>query len=214
MTYRRTRFSATYFDFPCGTEDILIVLIKRIEHSILLLCILYWIISANNAIPFLTAVAISVHELGHILTSHLLSCGLTQLKTEAGGLRLFGRLSYSSYKEEALIALGGPLFNLITAILSYILVGNGYFVQVSLSLALLNLLPIKSFDGNKILSAVLYQIFPWEIGESINSALSFIALFCIWCASVYVLIRSGRNVIPFLFSVLIFIKVITNGEKS
>lgn len=214
MTYRRIFFPATYFDFPCGTEATLIKIIKYAERFVLLACIVYWIFSTDSDIPFLTALAISVHELGHVLFSHLLSCELTKIKAEGGGLRLLGQKTHLSYVNEALVAFGGPLFNLISAVTSHILVGNGYFVQVSLSLALLNLLPISSFDGSKILGTVAYQIFPWRVAENICAVMSFLSLFLIWCTSIYILIKSGRNIIPFLFSAVIFIKVITHQEKA
>lgn len=192
----------------------MIKIIKYTEHFILLACIVYWIFSESSIAPFLTVLAILVHELGHVLVSRFLCCELTKIKTEGGGLRLFGQKAYSSYTKEALISLGGPLFNLITALSSYILIGNEYFIQVSLSLALLNLLPINSFDGSKILSAAAHRIFSYEVAEKICETMSFLALFSIWCASVYILMKTGRNMIPFLFSAVIFIKIITNQEKA
>lgn len=182
---------------------------KLIIATISAMWILLWIIFSKSLYSLLTLSAIILHETGHILAALIYQNGFKGLILQSGGLRLNGNLAYSSYSSEALIAFAGPFFNLISA-LAFTSAVDGcavYFRQVSVALALLNLLPIRDFDGGRILHSISAAIFFPERCEKICDIFSFFALFFIWSISVYVLLKTGKNISSFLFSAIIFFKI-------
>ena len=100
--------------------------------------------------------AVLIHGAGHYLAARL--CGLRprRVRLTATGLRLVSEGGYPSYLAEALVALGGPLANLLSALLALLTgVGAGTFCALSVYLALLNLLPLDGFDGASALRCLL-----------------------------------------------------------
>lgn len=108
----------------------------------------------------LTAV---IHELGHFYASEKLGYRLNRIVLMPYGALISGNLEDVTYKDEALIALFGPLVNVITALF---FVSLWWFfpslypytslaVFASLSIAIINLLPCHPLDGGRFLSATL-----------------------------------------------------------
>ncbi|MCB2299569.1 site-2 protease family protein [Clostridium tagluense] len=93
-----------------------------------------------------------VHELGHYIGAKFLN-----IKIIFGGLTPFGAYiihdDIKSCKENALVAIAGPLFGGILALIYYLIyhfTGNSTFFVlsfVSVSINLLNLIPVQPFDG-------------------------------------------------------------------
>ena len=177
--------------------------------------ILLWVISSKNAAPVLTVLAVVIHELGHIIASLILGYPTRKFSFQAGGFKLSGERAYSSYFDEAAIAFAGPFFNLISALtfLSATDSAATFFRHVSFALAILNLLPITEFDGGRVLACILSSFMPCGRCERLCELLSFLSLFLLWCASVYLLLRSGRSFTLFIFSAFVFIRTLRNrGE--
>lgn len=140
----------------------------------------------------LTVAAALIHELGHIGAAICLGHGEMSLPRAAlAGLRIgSGRLL--SYREEAIIALFGPCANLFLFCLlipffpisEYIVA----FGAVNLLTALSNLLPIRSYDGYRIMHGFMLMRGRCERGERVCRAVSwaigisgtFFALFLLW----------------------------------
>ena len=184
-------------------------LIKKAEILLLIIGSFFWMGASRSAIPFYTIVAIIIHELGHSVLWFITSGTKPTLSFQAGGLLLRSGSSCVSYAKEASIALGGPAFNLLSAraVSQFTSRDLQEFGSISLGLAALNLLPIDEFDGGRIASSILHLILPFSIAERICDVLSFLSVFFIWSLSVYVLIKTGRNVSFFIFSAIIFLKL-------
>ncbi|MBQ7336892.1 MAG: hypothetical protein IJW40_00385 [Clostridia bacterium] len=166
--------------------------------------------------------AISFHGLGHI--SAALACGVRtrKIRFSATGLRLeMGEGIFPSYNTELIIALGGPLGNLLgnalLLFLSYILRhGEGGAsllalcqdtVPLSLFLGIWNLLPIEGFDGGRMLRCLLSKR-PCRMSlptiDRILAASSAGCFLTLWVLAVYLLLRTGRAVSLFVFCVQLF----------
>ncbi len=160
-------------------------------------------------IAILTFSAAAIHELGHILAT-LILLGKFELKASLTGFGL--RTGTLSYRAEFLIALSGPLMNVIAFAACALLSRKmGEYVSVfgiiNLFTAISNLLPIESYDGYRILSSLLSRFFSPEkiytalstVSLIINSLLIFLVLYLM------VKLNSGY----FIFFVLVFLLIKT-----
>ncbi len=168
------------------------------------------------------AVAILIHESGHLLIACLLGVKPRELCLSLFGarLRLSGMLSY---RRELLIAAAGPAANLVTAaflLIPLILAGEGAleayltaggvsatFALASVGLAGINLLPVRSLDGGRILHCFLAEhAGAWvaDIAVRVGTAL---ALGAMWCFSVYALLRVGEMLSLFAFSFCLLLRM-------
>ena len=106
---------------------------------------------------FLTVCAAIIHELGHCTAHFLIGAGAALPHASLVGFGLMP-LRILSYKEEILVAAAGPLANLIAVGLSIPFrssEGGDIFLLVNLLCAVSNLLPVKNYDGYRILSSSL-----------------------------------------------------------
>lgn len=109
-------------------------------------------------IAFLTLISAIIHEIGHLLVLRIL--GIRAFRYPRGvinGLRI-KKTTHLSYRDEALVSLGGPLINLALGIFLMLPFNSEYlttFGALNVMTAISNLLPIEGYDGHKILSAIL-----------------------------------------------------------
>jgi membrane-associated protease RseP (regulator of RpoE activity) len=157
-----------------------------------------------------TRAAIVASVLAHEL-SHLAAMKMCAGKVEGVRLTAFGiSLSFSApktYAEEIFVAAAGPVSSFAFAALGYFR-GGAFGEQAavfSLFLGILNLLPIASFDGHRILSGALCLAFDSEVSEKVMYAVSLFFLFVLWLAAVYILFYSGANFVLLLFCAYIFV---------
>ena len=65
------------------------------------------------------------------------------------------------------------------------------FSCASLLLGILNLLPIRTFDGGRMLEAFLLYRTSLRVTNAVLDFTSFLFLFLVWAFAVYVLLRVG-----------------------
>ena len=153
-----------------------------------------------------------IHELGHVACAKLRRVRLESLDIGIFGARINLDPAIYSYGDEIAVCIGGPMINLISADLVAIVAqlwdiqsdGVYFFIFASLSLAAVNLLPIKSFDGGRILQALLAKRHSLDTAERIVAVGSFISLFILWMLSLYLLLRTSASLSLFIFSVSVF----------
>ena len=157
--------------------------------------------------------SVMAHELSHLAAAKI--CGE---RVESARLTAFGiSLGFSpphSYGEEAFVAAAGPAASFALALLGHArggAFGSEVFV-FSLFLGLLNLIPLASFDGNRIVSALLSLAFGEGAARAVSSALSYTFLFLAWVVSVYILFYSGANFALLLFCAYIFVFAVVKKD--
>jgi Zn-dependent protease len=125
---------------------------------LLALCMLFSIalcgLSRGMVLGYLVAASLVLHELGHIVASMLLRVPVSEFGLCLGGA--YNRRSYAvRRRDEAIISAAGPLINLCLVLPSLILPVIGKQLGLcNLMLCVVNLLPIKSSDGSRILDAI------------------------------------------------------------
>lgn len=183
--------------------------IKISFFSVLLFSSLILTKSHYALIPIGVAI---IHELGHVACAKLRRVRLESLDIGIFGARINLDPAIYSYSDEIAVCIGGPLVNLISADILAIIArlfdieseGVYFFIFASLSLALINLLPIKSFDGGRILQALLAKRYSLDTAERIVAVSSFVSLFLLWTLSLYLLLRTSASLSLFIFSVSVF----------
>ncbi len=188
---------------------------RSLCRSMLFVGILLWIVTEPSHTPILTLSAILVHEGGHLIAARLCGIKTGGFAVDSLGARLALTESVPSYKKELLICAAGPLANLCSLAPISIARGNpsvDFFMSVSLALAMLNLLPIKGFDGGHIFHCLLSFYISPSLADFVCMLSSFFCLFILWCTSVYLILRTGADLSLFLFSASIFTRVFLLGK--
>lgn len=104
-----------------------------------------------------------IHESGHYVASKIL-----KVNVKFGNVTPLGAYivhdKTKSIKEEAIIAISGPLFGAVLALIYFIMYimfkDNTFYILsvISISINLFNLIPIMPFDGGYVVTAVSYKI--------------------------------------------------------
>lgn len=173
---------------------------------------------APSLLSLCAFLAALLHELGHIAMARLCHIHLRECKIGIYGAGLIPDGSLYSYGQEILLCLAGPLTNLLTMCLflpiqfSFLEEFRQGFLFASLALGLLNLLPIKGFDGGRVLHALLSLRMQPHTVSLITSACSFLCIFSLWSASIYLLLRTAASLSLFIFSLSLFSRIFLNEE--
>ena len=152
------------------------------------------------------------HECGHILASKLLGIRLEEMKLDLFGARLSVSSREISYRAEFLLCAAGPLFSLLLALLCSFWGSDTYVFfrnlrDSSLFLGLLNLLPVRGFDGGRMLSALIALLGSPFSADLIERLFTGFFLIILWGIAVYLLLITGGGLTLFVFSVGLFCKV-------
>ena len=167
-----------------------------------------WALTSESRAPLLTLLAVLIHEGGHLFAARRMHRHPSGVSADTVGIRLWFDGTPLSYPEEILLCAAGPLANLLSIPFALpFCAENPFFLSVSLALALLNLLPIEGFDGGRILSATLSLFLTPTRADRICEACSFLFLFTLWCASVYLLMRTGNELSLFFFTAALFFRI-------
>ena len=115
---------------------------------------------------------IIVHELGHIIGALIFKWKIEKIiLLPFGGITIFNENIDKSLKEEFIIAILGPLFQLMFYLLYK---DNLIFNYYNLAILLFNLLPIYPLDGSKIFNVLFNLFLPYKLSHILSIILSFI----------------------------------------
>lgn len=174
------------------------------------------ILTDRTGISLLTVAAALLHEVGHLLAARLLGIRTERMRLGFFGMRLDVGDRLLSFGEEWLLCAAGPLVSLVGAALAASLWGvwqsARFFSCASLVLGLLNLLPIRTFDGGRMLECFLLSVVGMRATQRIMTACSFLFLFLLWATAVYFLLRVGDGLSLFCFSLSLFFRFFEGDE--
>ena len=181
---------------------------------------LFWalLLFDRQGILLPTLLAAFVHECGHLLAARLLKIPLRSLSLDFLGARLSVSGRLLSYGEEWLLAASGPLFSLVGAVLGACLwSASPFFISfscASLLLGLLNLAPIRSFDGGRMLGCCLSLFLEPEQSDRVLQWSSCFCLLFGFAAATYFLLRAGEGAAFFFFSASLFFRFLGGGKNE
>lgn len=171
-----------------------------------------WILSEPYITTLAVLIAAFLHETGHILTTRIFEINIMSVTIYPLGADIQIRDNVS-YGKNILIALSGPLANILTILLceislrllpeQHIFIAN-HIASSSLSLAVINLLPIKGFDGGSILSGVTALLFSEDTALFLQNTTSFITIIFLWLISMYILLTVSSGISLFALCAFMF----------
>ncbi len=136
-------------------------------HPLFLLIGLWHTLTGELAVFISSVVCALLHELAHAAQAAKLGYGAKELTLMPYGATIDMDLEGASVKDECIIALAGPICNLVIAAFflalwwcfpsAYPYTETAFFA--TLSLALCNLLPAFPLDGGRVLYCILYSMF-------------------------------------------------------
>ena len=186
--------------------------------SALLFGALLMLIDPLMMIPCL--IAAGIHECGHFLFAYFLRIPIREFKLDLLGAHLSLSSAMISYKAEFFLCAAGPLFSFLFAemigwlhpMLALRLppAVSAFLSAVEESsrfLGALNLIPVKGFDGARMLSAFLSSIFSAHAADCAIRLFTGIFLILLWGISVYLLLLTESGLILFVFSFVMFCKI-------
>ena len=177
-----------------------------------ILPILFWLLLMlafdTPAMTVMTVLAAVLHEMGHIAAALAVGCGDVSLPYAAlTGLRILPP-QLMSYKNEIIIALGGPIANLAVFVILIPFLKSDYifaFTIINLLTAASNLLPVGGYDGYRAVRGILITRMSPDAAEIIMCAVSLsfssVAVFI----SLFLMMRVGEGywIFAIFFAVLL-----------
>lgn len=168
----------------------------------------------NSIYPVFVYASALAHELGHIIALKVYKVPIEQLKFEAFGVCLdVAPENMYSYSVEFWVSLWGPLVNGIIALLALLLYriikieSVPFIVTANLGLMIVNLFPIASADGGRLLKCLLLEKMEYTKAMFVCTAISNIALIIVVLLGIAVVIISGYNLSLLVIGIYFFIKV-------
>ncbi len=153
------------------------------------------------------ASAVLLHEGGHVFAFALLGEPSPGLSAVALGLTLDPRRPLP-YRREAIIALFGPLFNLLLALPLLLWHGAAPSLRalgaVHFFSALANLAPLGGNDGDLLLFDLSALLFPLHVAEAIRRTARLLTALLLLFFALRLLLFPGGGAALFLLSSLLF----------
>ncbi|MHB1151207.1 MAG: metalloprotease [Eubacteriales bacterium] len=178
----------------------------KIKFSTVVFAALFLFMDASEfAVSVLAAAA--VHEAGHLTAMYICGIHPKSITVYPFGVDITAGHSLSSYRADIFVAAAGCAVNLLLTVIFFAVLPT--FALCCAVLAVLNLLPIKSLDGGRIVECVLLMHKDEEQTARIVYTVSFISIVILWIFSVYILLFAFNPTLFFLcvyLFALIFLK--------
>ena len=190
-----------------------------------------FIVSEKAAVFIVYIFAAAIHEAGHLIAAKALKIKIKGIGFDYSGLRIHIDEKMTAYTSEIVLAAAGPIFNALSAGVGYFILKNhfvdsgyffeevtkfisagepspigssGFFIVASCVQAAINLLPIKTFDGGRMLYCMLATIYEEETAEKVLSFTSSVFAFILWIVSLYLMLKLSRGLGIYIFATSIF----------
>ena len=176
----------------------------NIKFSTVLFAALFLFLdTAKIAVPLFAASA--VHEAGHIAAMYLCGIRPTTFTVYPFGVDINTGDTLSSYRSDILVATAGCAINLLLAAVTFTFIPA--FAMCCTVLAVLNILPIKSLDGGRIVECALLLRMGEDEAARVVYVLSFLFIVMLWIISVYLLFYAPFNPTLFFMCVYLFASI-------
>ncbi len=198
------------------------------------------LVSDSGALILIYVLAAALHEAGHLLAAKILKVGVSEIKFGFSGVRIVTDERLTSYRREIILALAGPVTNLLALLFSLtvfrirgegfltlltlgsemLLSGEGnlygalsFFALSSLVQAAVNLLPVKTFDGGRVLYCLAAELLGENVAERIIDVTTAFSAFVLWTLALYLMLRVSSGLGIYVFSAFIFASVIMGNDR-
>jgi stage IV sporulation protein FB len=137
--------------------------IKLKIHPLFFIFGLYYAIIGRVFIFLIYTITALIHEMGHLFQAEKLGYSMKNITLMPYGAVITGNIYGLKFKDETMLALGGPILNLIIALVftaiwwvyPEIYAFTDVVVSANLTIALINFIPAYPLDGGRILFSVI-----------------------------------------------------------
>lgn len=150
---------------------------------------------------------IFIHEIGHTLGALIYKWKIKKIIIlPFGGITIFNELINKSLKEEFVILILGPIFQILFYFILYILnIETPLITNYHYSLLLFNMLPIIPLDGSKLLNIILNKITSFKMSHLLTIYISLI--------TIILLMIKNKNLVLYIIIFFILLKVIKEYKE-
>jgi len=185
-----------------------------------LLCVPFFFMIDVRAAFISGIISFSIHEIGHLIVSKIYGQKLNKaVLMPFGAVFIFEKTKCTSKTADILLYFGGIFLNMTAAIASYFLVriyaSNVYLtysIYYNVLIALINLIPICSLDGSKILKNLLDIILKEDCGV-LMCDISLVISIILMIFNIACIIAGIMIITPFALGVFGLINTLTDKKK-
>ena len=146
-------------------------------HPLTYIFITISLITGNIKDLLIFIIIIIIHEIGHIIPAKIFKWKIEKIiLLPLGGLTIFNIKINTSLKQQFIVAITGPIFQII----AYIIIKHIYISEritmLNNILLIFNLLPIYPLDGSKILNTIINIFIPFKVSHKITTIISLILI--------------------------------------
>ncbi len=177
--------------------------------TVSIICLIGLIVIEPSVYLLLIFAAILCHELGHLCIMKMFGVGIRSVRILPVGISIVREEKLISYPREILLALSGPMINLVLFFALCRCEGyTAFFAFSNLFYGLVNLVPIKGLDGGAALENLLLCFFEPNTEARVMRAISVIFCVLLWMTGIYVVLILEGNISIFALAVFLFITVL------
>ena len=197
----------------------MLIILRRVEKGLCALFLISLLLAFNApVISSMIVLCIIIHELGHALALLLLGRTRGKIRFTLRGL-LMPYEGTLSYREEIFVCGAGPLMNLLFMLLCLLLcpLGSSFFLTLAflhLLYALSNLLPLPSYDGERLLGSLLALRFGENARVRCTLMLAFFIRTLFVFLSLFFMLRLNAAYHLFFVFFLSWLPMLGKGIKS
>ena len=171
-----------------------------------------FLIVDKSSISIIALMVCIIHETGHLIIFTIFGYKPSELAFEVTGIRLSKPTTSLSYAKEILAQLAGSITNFIVF---FALIGTtnsiskmSLFCVTNLIVGIFNLLPLKSFDGGKLLEIFSLKIFSLRTTAIICTIADYMCLFIMLVGSIIAFFSKGQSFTLLVLSAYLLIATI------
>lgn len=172
----------------------------------------------KSGLAAMSLLAAGLHEIGHLIAASAMKIPIGAMRFDLLGARIDIKGRMLSYGEEWLLCASGPFSSLVFSV-----IGSFFWSHTSLAIAfscaslllgLLNLLPIQTFDGGRMLECALLSLLPPQKTNFVLRGCTFFFLWLLWAFSAYLMIKIADGISLFFFTLTLLARFFESREQK
>ena len=180
--------------------------------------LLFMLFCDKSGLAAMSLLAAALHELGHLAAARAMHIPIGAMRFDLLGARIDVKGRILSYEEEWLLCVAGPLSSLVFSLIGAFFWSHTRlaisFSCASLLLGLLNLMPIQTFDGGRMLECALLSFTTPQKTGSVLRGCTFLFLWLLWAFSAYLMIKIADGISLFFFTLSLLARFLEGREQK